>query len=110
MSLKVCSDGHSICKLCRERSSSINKRGLCADCDIYSDEHLRKIALLDEIEDNKSDLQHKQEGFLRLFGWHNSCQFPDSCWRWVKVVGGVTIAVSTTDAIHIEQNISHYKE
>ena len=97
------------CKLCQE-ITEIKERGLCKECCVYSDEQITKHGLLDEIEDMKNDLSNKNEAFLRLFGWDDSCDFPDSCWRWVKIIKSQTIAVSCSNAINIEKQIFHYRK
>ena len=96
------------CKLCGEKRE-IKERGLCADCSIYSDEQVRKSSLSDEIQKMKEDVGFKKEAFLRLFGWEASCSFPDACWRWVKSIKGVTLALSLEHAVNLEENILHYQ-
>jgi hypothetical protein len=97
------------CKLCYEKFEKLNKRGLCKECAIFSDEEVLKNELLRKINDIKLDLDNVQSQFLRKFGWDCSCSFPDCCWRWVKEIKGETIAVSLNDAISIEKNIMHYQ-
>ena len=96
------------CKLCHE-VMEIKERGLCQDCSVYSDEQVLKDSLMDEIKDKVREVGYKKEAFLRKYGWISSCNFPDSCWRWVKEIKGVTIAVSRDNAVRIEAEINHYK-
>ena len=101
------------CKLCHE-NKKIKERDLCRECSIYSDEQMTILLLLKEelsIEINNAelDLREAKKKYLRQFGWEHDCSFPDSCWRWVKVVRGETIAVSIECALSIERSILHYK-
>jgi len=96
------------CKLCKE-NREIKERGLCSECSIYSDEQVLKDELSIKILEAGWALEEAKKRYLRQFGWNHSCSFPDSCWRWVKVIRGETIAVSIDCALSIEKNILHYK-
>ena len=96
------------CKLCGE-NRTIKERGLCAECSIYSDEQLQKFKFSEEIQQIIEDVVFRKKAYLRLYGWESSCSFPDACWRWVKSIKGVTLALSLDGAYHIEQTIFHYQ-
>jgi hypothetical protein len=61
--------------------------------------------ILDQIGILGTDLHQLQEKFLRDHGWVTSCDFPDSCWRWVKVFGDKTFVMSFTEAYSLESYI-----
>lgn len=42
--------------------------------------------------------------WLERHGWEESCQFPDSCWRWWKEIGGQMMMCSKSEAIKIERD------
>lgn len=67
-----------------------------------------KDKLFDDLQDKLNDIDALRGSILRKYGWVERCDFPDSCWRWVKVVKGVTLAIPTISAIRMEQNIIEY--
>jgi hypothetical protein len=58
---------------------------------------------LQEIRDKEQRLEHLKRQYLTERGWQYRCDFPDSCWRWVKKFerGGV-ITARLDNAVHIE--------
>ena len=48
--------------------------------------------------------------FLRKRGWDYTCEFPDSCWRYVKTVKGMRICVNANEAFNIERNFIEPKD
>lgn len=49
------------------------------------------------------DAANKRDQFLATYGWDYSCDFPDSCWRFVKVVKGQSLFLSGRDAFDMER-------
>jgi hypothetical protein len=60
-----------------------------------------------EIKRLKERLERRQEALLSYAGWNHSCDFPDSCWYWVKVVRNKNIACSLEDALHIQEALTY---
>jgi len=60
---------------------------------------------IEDLLQAENDLNDLQEHFLHQQGWEQSCQFPDSCWRWTKEVDGKTLAVSKSDAFDFEVRV-----
>lgn len=68
-----------------------------------------KRKLIDNLQKMKDDSRFTKESFLRKYGWANSCDFPDCCWRWCKEIRGQTITVSLEDAVDMEKEIIEYQ-
>ena len=67
-----------------------------------------KQKLFEELQDKKRDVENMQGSLLCKYGWEFKCDFPDCCWRWCKSIKGVTLAVSQSDAIHMEESTIEY--
>ena len=50
------------------------------------------------------DASTVRSNFLRLHGWDYTCDFPDSCWRWVKQYGDQRLMLSEADAFTMEKD------
>jgi hypothetical protein len=49
-------------------------------------------------------LESAKERWLERYGWKLSCQFVDSCWRWVKEINGERYMCDMQEAIKIERD------
>ena len=49
-------------------------------------------------------LENERSRWLGKNGWEQSCQFPDSCWRWCKEIEGKMMMCNKTEAIKIERD------
>lgn len=62
----------------------------------------------DDIRAIRMDLEYKIVTYLRERGWKDSCDYPDSCWRWEKAVPRkgetVTLTLSANGAFKVESN------
>lgn len=50
------------------------------------------------------ELSSAKAKWLEKNGWTESCQFPDSCWRWCKEIEGKMMMCSKSEAIKIEHD------
>jgi hypothetical protein len=54
----------------------------------------------------RTKLQRLERAFLSASGWHYSCMYPDSNWRWEKHIEGKgLVAASESEAIRMEENL-----
>lgn len=56
------------------------------------------------------DAKIKRDQFLVRYGWVYSCDFPDSCWRFVKTVKGQSLCLSGKDAFNMEHKFIEPKQ
>jgi len=66
------------------------------------DEMTEKEKSYEPIRLLQNDLEHKRRVWLEKHGWSESCDFPDSCWRWCKEIDGKLMMCSQATAIKIE--------
>jgi hypothetical protein len=62
---------------------------------------------LEDIEEMATSLNEKKSSFLRERGWDYSSQHPDFCWRWTKLIGGRTYALSIGEALNFEEHVNY---
>jgi len=60
---------------------------------------------LNVIQIKIEQLGFKEDAWLREQGWERDCSFPDSCWRWCKLIDGKLICTDKKSAISMEQNM-----
>jgi len=50
------------------------------------------------------ELEQKKRAWLEKYGWKQSCDFVDSCWRWCKEIQGKMMMCDINTAIKIERD------
>lgn len=67
--------------------------------------------IIESIRDQESRLENRKEQYLIERGWKESCDFPDSRWRWVKVFGrGCPLSVGREEAVRIQADFGEDTE
>ena len=51
-----------------------------------------------------TEANHKKERFLVKWGWKYGCDYPDSCWRWSKVINGQRVNLNANAAFDMERD------
>lgn len=68
------------------------------------DEMSKKELSYEPIRLMEIDLQNNRQKWLTKYGWEESCDFPDSCWRWCKTIDGKMMMCRESEAIKIERD------
>ena len=68
------------------------------------DEMTSKEESYEPIRIMEIDLGSAKTKWLEDNGWKESCQFPDSCWRWCKEIDGKMMMCRKAEAIKIERD------
>lgn len=51
-----------------------------------------------------------QERYLRQEGWEYRCDYPDSCWRWSKMLNGRVMVMNAGEAFNFQETIDSWEE
>jgi len=62
------------------------------------------------VEELYEKARNAKKQYLRKNDWDLSCDFPDSTWRWVKTLKGVTLALPFDDAFSMQSHIEAWGE
>ena len=65
---------------------------------------------LDLLDDLRGEIESRRGRMLRRAGWINSSEYPDSVWRWSKVLETGRITCDETEALCIESYLRPAEE
>jgi len=63
---------------------------------------MSRYQILQRVLAAEADASSLREKFLTASGWEQTCDFPDSCWRWCKQIKGKVLALTRDQAFKLE--------